>query len=178
MTNIQLETGKMAPNTRFSANNRSKAQDQHGLLTPEATPAPEEARVDADKTRQAQEQAKLPAITENTSQENGLSTQSKPELDVHSDMPTEDESDHEQSVPQPLQVEAVKRVLACRPTEYRKVLAVEPSDPDSRVDEENIVNNFRKLGCQAHPDYNKTPGAEKAFKSMYCSWPKYDKKVN
>lgn len=122
----------------------------------------------ADKKRQAQEEARLSTVEETTLQGDALSTQSKPEHDVNlTDSSDADDGGHQETGPTPTQAEAVQQVLACRSNQYRKILDVESEQADARAEKESVVNSFRKRGCLTHPDYNSTPGAEKAFKSMY-----------
>lgn len=159
----------MASSASTDRNRRDTSRREHGLFTPELTPGPEQARVDADKKRQLQESAQLSSIAEDGPQDSALSTQSKPEADVESTPSTEAEDDPgEQPAPSPAQIEAVERVLACPPNQYRKILGLDSRNPDAQADKENVVNNFRKQGCLTHPDYNPAPQAEKALKSMYC----------
>ncbi|KAK6365860.1 Chaperone protein dnaJ [Lithohypha guttulata] len=154
----------MASTTKAEGHRRDTSHREHGLFTP----GPEQARLDADKERQLQESAQSSSIAEDGSQDSALSTQSKPEADVESTASTEAEDDQgKRSAPTPAQIEAMNRVLACQPRQYRKILDLGSRDPNSQADREKIVNSFRRQGCLTHPDYNLAPQAEKAFKSMY-----------
>lgn len=151
----------MPVETRSGSSKQRGTGEQHGLPTPDATPAPDKARLDADNQRRSQEQPNLSPVLEDSSQGSGISS---------SESGSESESDDEPLTPQPIQIEAVNQVLACRPQEWRKILAVEPNS-DRRLDKQNIMNIFRKLGYRTNPRLNKAPGAEKAHNSTYCSRP-------
>ncbi|ORY95801.1 hypothetical protein BCR43DRAFT_459713 [Syncephalastrum racemosum] len=58
----------------------------------------------------------------------------------------------------PDQVAAVKRILSCG-TDYYKVLSL-----DKSCQEVHIKKAYKKLALQFHPDKNKAPGADEAFK--------------
>ena len=165
----------LVENSQFQGNGTKhvpKSRHQHGLFTPEGTPVPEDARITADKersARDAKQKATLNPITETVEGEEPAAAQSKPAFDVGSQEDSESDSDDsdEDDVgpPSEAQVEAVQHVLACSRKDYRKILKLEPASEDARQDKENLVNSFRKMGCLTHPDFNKSKGAEKAFKS-------------
>ncbi|KAK5077822.1 Chaperone protein dnaJ [Lithohypha guttulata] len=165
----------MASTTKAEGHRRDTSHREHGLFTPEPTPGPEQARLDADKERQLQESAQLSSIAEDGSQDSALFTQSKPEADVESTASTQAEDDQgERAAPTLAQIEAMDRVLTCRPRQYRKILDIGSRDLNSQADREKIVNSFRKQGCLTHPDYNLAPQAEKAFKMVLKAAQKLD----
>ncbi|ORY55752.1 hypothetical protein BCR35DRAFT_315995 [Leucosporidium creatinivorum] len=61
----------------------------------------------------------------------------------------------------PAQAALVKRVKACRVTQYYEILAIEKGCSDSEV-----KKAYRKLALGLHPDKCGAPGAEEAFKMV------------
>lgn len=150
-----------------------KSRHRHGLLTPEGTPAPEDARITADKERSAREtrqQGAMPPITEIP---DGAEAQTKSPFDIGSQDDQESDSDSgsdesdDEEVPPPTeaQMEAVRHVLACRRKDYRGILKLGPLAEDPRQERENTLNSFIFFGCLLHPAFNKTKDAEEAWKS-------------
>lgn len=116
-----LAIGKMAANIDnpqgpvTGASKAPKSRHRHGLPTPEGTPAPEDARIAADKERSAREtrqQGIMPPIAETP---DGEEAQSKPAFDIgsrddqesHSNSDSDESGDEDVSPPTDAQVEAV-----------------------------------------------------------------------
>ncbi len=101
-----METSLKAADNILGKNNKTqtKTQVQHGLVTPEATPQPEDARIAADKARQAAEAATAPG-----EQGMGESDDEEEEGDYE---PGGGDTEEER--------EAIKRVMSCTPKKYRE----------------------------------------------------------
>ena len=150
----------------------AKSRHQHGILTPESTPVPDDARLRADKERReraAGRSGTLQPVPESPSGEASSASQTKPPFDVSSQDDQNSDSDtganDNEHAPQPsaAQVDAVRHVLSCPPKEYRMILKVGPPGGDTQKDKEDKVNSLRKMGCLLNPNYNKAKGAYKAF---------------
>lgn len=164
-------------NTKAPATGASqvpKSNSRHGLVTPETTPAPEDAKITADKERNARaaKQGSMPSIVEISDSEEASTAQSKPAFDVGSQDDRESDSDSDEREagegdeappPSQAQVEAVEYVLACPRKDYRKILKLGPVADDARQEKENVLNSFNRITCLVHPRFNSTKGAEKAF---------------
>jgi hypothetical protein len=132
-----------------------------GIFTPEGTPTPEDARIEADKARQ---QAELSQAAQG--QPPTVATQSKPSYDDESEDGPESENE-DSNPPSQEQIDAVQKVLACGQKEYRKILGVNDAYTDPKKEQEDIMNAFRKLGMLTNPDYNKAKKSEEAFRSKF-----------
>lgn len=151
-----------------------RARQQHGLPTPDGTPAPDTERIVADKEREERNSnhtGNLPQIIE-TPHEGSSDAQSKLSVDAG----TEDNqaTDGTAAVPTEAQIALVRHVLACDPLDYQKMFGLKPTG-NARQDKENLVNLFRSQGSRLHPDFNKVEGAGQAFESK--SWP-YERYVS
>lgn len=166
-------------NTKVPATGASqvpKSRHRHGLITPETTPAPEDAKITADKERSARavkQQGSMPPIVEISDSEEASTAQSKPAFDVGSQDGRESDSgsdeseesdDDEASPPSKAQVEAVEYVLACPQKDCRKILKLGLVAEDARQEKENVLNSFNHITCLVHPRFNSTKGAEEAYK--------------
>ena len=97
-----------------------------------------------------------------------IGSQDNRESDSGSDS---DESDDEGvAPPTEAQVEAVRHVQACDRKDYRKILKLGPAAEDARQERENTLNSFNSFGCLLHPAFNKSEGAEEAWKSKLHIW--------
>lgn len=73
--------------------------------------------------------------------------------------PQEKQSEPEAGSYTPDQAEAVKRVRKCQ--DYYEILGVTKQATDSE-----LKKSYRKMALQFHPDKNKAPGADEAFKAI------------
>jgi hypothetical protein len=122
-----------------------ETQNINGLISPGGTPEVEDARIEAEKQRQAAVEAARALAN------------SKPPPD---DPLSDGEDDEEKSKPTEEQRRTIQEVLKCNPKEYRKILGVQDNE-----DEEGILSAFRELATSIHPDYIKGKDTQKAFDS-------------
>ena len=151
----------------------AKSRHRHGLLTPDTTPAPEDARIAADKERSPREprqQGAMPPITEISE---GGEDQPQIPYDIGSQDDHESESDSDGRegalAPTEAQVNAVSHVLACYLKDYHNIMGLGPVAEDARQERENIVNRFNHMVCQVHPRSIKVADAHKALKCEHQS---------
>jgi hypothetical protein len=104
-----------------------KSHHWHGLLTPQRTLAPEDARITADKERRAraaEESGSMPPIVEIFDSEEVSTTQTKSAFDVGSQGDSEESDDDEASPPSKSQVEADEYVFTCSRNGCRLLLEI------------------------------------------------------
>ena len=141
-----------------------------GLLTPEGTPGPDDARLEADKARRETEAAKAPsdamALDSSTGPDNagvtadkGKGPEKPPQTTVPLDQTPSDASDTGQRGYTDEQKSAADRVLKCGPNQYYQILGLK--DPSPKEDSKKA---YKKLALLLHPDKNKYEDAEEAFK--------------
>ena len=127
----------------------------HGLATPEGTPGPDAARLDADEKRH-QEEAQGAGQTPSNA-----GAQQTPE--DGSDRAHERADEGNRATPE--QIEAVEHVMKCSSTDYRQILGVRNEYADKGEESRDVIAAFKKLGCLTHEKYNGTKDAGEAFRS-------------
>ncbi|KIW11736.1 hypothetical protein PV08_09008 [Exophiala spinifera] len=155
--------------TRKSERRSRRSRQQHGLPTPDGTPAPETGRIMAEKEREEREEREstrvgtLSAIIE-TPHEVLLAAPSGAPVDNGTQ--NHQAADETALVPTEEQISLVQHVENCDPQDYQKMFGFKPTG-NVRKDKENMVNLFRRQGSRLHPDFNKAKGADQAFESEF-----------
>ena len=146
-----------------------QARTAHGLPTPESTPGPDTARLEADKARQKKEAAEVPDVVVSNSP-SGVDTADvivnkgkdpvKPSQSaIAPEASPENAPDNGQRAYTEEQKLKVERVLKCAPTQYYKILGVQDPSPPKECQKA-----YKKLAQALHPDKNKYEEATEAFK--------------
>ena len=158
-----------SPSTAVDKTKERNLQQNHGLPTPEGTPAPEDGRIVADKERDKhRHEPSLGPIQE------APTTPAPPSKPVSGsseasgndgDGGDEEDDPADRHPPSQEQIDAVAEVLAAGAKDHRKILGAVRIGKDDNEEKEIILNAFRKRGSLVHPDYNSSNDAEKAFKS-------------
>ena len=172
---MEVKTKALEPSPKeVAAKEAGKPTEQagtaNGLLTPESTPGPDTARLEADKTRQKVEAAKVPDVMVLDSPSGADATdvmvnQGKDPVKssqsaIVPDASPDNAPDNRQRGYTDEQKLAAERVLKCGASQYYKILNV----PDPCPKEESH-KAYKKLAQLLHPDKNKYPGANEAFQS-------------
>lgn len=146
-----------------------RAQAQVGLESPEPTPEPEAARIEANKAR-------IRATVNPTSEVDTAKVtpaQEKdrpiPSIEVHgednsksSDEESSDEEDsNEKTEPTEKAKQAIDLILRSKKDNFWRILGVEEGSQDKI----KTTNAFKELGCILHPTYVNGTDTEKAFNS-------------
>lgn len=126
---------------------------RNGVMTPEATPAPDTERNKADEKRRQENTSK-----EAQGDEDSFST-SKEQHPGPNDNDTEDEDSTGE------ETDIIQEVLKCGNDEHRKILRIEESYEDPYLEEKAVLDAFWERGEEAHPKNNQHKNAEKAYKS-------------
>jgi hypothetical protein len=66
------------------------------------------------------------------------------------------------------ETDAIKRVMGCKATEYRKILGVEETYTSPTEEKMAILLAYRDLGALTHPDFSNDEKAETASKSKWA----------
>ncbi|CAI6342331.1 unnamed protein product [Periconia digitata] len=109
------------------------------MLTPEATPEPENARTEADRRRREQEQK-------------SADIENKDNTDAGSTSPSDED--------------VIQRILKCGKDDHREVLGISESYETPYKERAAIERATWKLGTDTHPDYNKHKEAQQAFERV------------
>ena len=143
----------------------AQSEPSHGLQTPEATPGPDAARLEADKARRRAEPAE--EVLETANVEKSKAKNAGDKIDkaqsqgAISPVPSSAQGDSEggQQPSTEEQQKAVNRVLKCGAKEYHKILGVKDPSP-----KEDIQTAFDQLSILLDPSKNHCKGAEDAFR--------------
>jgi len=137
-----------------SNQNQRTTENQHGVVTPGATPAVEDGRVEAEKARRAAELAgNAPANGQNDPPPEGTDGEEDEEDEEQKREPTEEQND------------AVERVLKWKSTDYRNILGVQDKYDTLEVEQKEILDAFRALGTLIHADHVKGKKTKTAYES-------------
>ena len=151
----KMETIGQTFNDVLDKNNKNQrtTENQHGVVTPGATPAVDDGRVEAEKARRAAELAEnAPANGQNDPPPEGNDSE-------------EDEEDEEKKEPTEEQIDAVQRVLKWKSTDYRNILGVQDKYDTPEVEQKEILDAFRVLGTLIHADHVKGKRTKTAYES-------------
>jgi hypothetical protein len=145
-----------------------QAKKPTGLLTPESTPGPDTARLEADKARREAEAKASNEVnpgkpsapdTAGVMANKEKGPEKMPEMALPADQSQGGASDKGQKGYTDEQKNAVKRVLKCGPNQYYQILGLK--DPSTK---EESRKAYKQLALLVHPDKNKYEDAEEAFK--------------
>jgi len=123
----------------------------NGLPSPEATPAVDEGRIDADNARRAAEAKK-----------NNQEERPKDD-DEQNGEGDDDDTDERKKDPTEEQSQAIREILKLKKKAYRKILRVKDKYDTKEKEDEEILMAFRTLGTLIHPDYISAKKAKDAF---------------
>ena len=150
-----------APNSVPSKD--QETQQRHGLVTPDATPAVDDARIEADRVRRATAAQQTAAATSKAAESQPASqshdanaNENRPDGDSTSEPGSDSESASSE------QIELVERVMRCSKAKPQEILGLAGADG---ADEMEVLAAFKKVGCATHPEINKAAKAYSAHKS-------------
>ena len=137
----------------------------HGLATPEGTPAPDDARTDADIARRQAESQSANAQQDppKPSEESRTGPEGRSEHGNGENKEDEESEEEEEKPATKEQIEAVGRVMKCGKKAYREILGVKDTYANENEGRQEVLDAFRELGCLVHSNYNDDKQAKKAF---------------
>ena len=169
---VEAKTKTLEPSPKgVAADETGKPTEQAttapGLPTPESTPGPDPARLEADKERQKKEAAKVPVVSDSPSGTDttdvtvnkGKELVKLSQSEGAPDASPENAPDNGQRKYTDNQKLVAERVLACEPSQYYDILGVPDPSPLKKSQEA-----YKKLAKLLHPDKNKYERAIEAFK--------------
>ena len=130
---------------------RGNATLAGGMITPEATPDPDNARIEADRRRREEE--------EKSSDSQNEATVNQEDSNAGSTSAGDDD--------------VIQSILKCGKDEHRKVLRIDDNYENKSKEEAAIKRAVWKRGTDTHPKYNKQKDAQQAFESMYTAFHYY-----
>lgn len=132
------------------------------MLTPEATPEPENARIDADRRGREQEKKPTGFRNETMMNEGNSTAQEAAQGAGAAEAQNSENSSAEQDGPK---AEVLKEILSHPPQAFHKILGI-PEDYDDKTQESRAVETaVYNRGTQVHPKHNKDRDAQEAWDS-------------